>query len=162
VLDGTTVARGWVPFSYSYDLAPHQYRILLIGDARGFYFPANTVYATAFDNHPLARLARQDRDPKQIVQELRGSGITHLWVDWNEILRLAATYGYPAELTGDLLVRAKANQPPQLDILEKLRPHGLKLLRHVVATGRPDMPTTAATTMPAGPWPLASIYVIED
>ena len=161
VLEGGAVAKGFVPFRYAYGL-PSGRHILLIGEARGFYFPSNTTYATAFDEHPLVRLVRQGREPRQIVQALRGMGVSHLWVDWNEIVRLASTYGYPPELTGDLLLRLRNNQPPQLDILERLRPHGLTLLHHVVQTGNENMPTTAATTMPTEPWPLASIYVIEE
>jgi len=158
--DGDTVAHEMPPFAYAYRLPPRS-RLLLIGEARGFYFPPNTVYATAFDEHLLERLLRQSRSEEDILRELRGRGITHIYVAWPEILRLAHTYGYPASLSAGAVRRHQTNQPPSLDILDRLAQHGLKLHSHIVQTPQDKMPTTAATTLPAGQWPMASIYVIE-
>ena len=158
--DGDTIAQEMPPFAYAHKLPPRS-RLLLIGEARGFYFPPNTVYATAFDEHPLERLLRQNRSDEDLLRELRGRGITHIYVAWPEILRLAHTYGYPASLSADAVRRSRSNQPPSLDILDRLAQHGLKLHSHVIQTPQNKMPTTAATTLPAGQWPMASIYAIE-
>lgn len=158
--DGQTLARELPPFAYANAL-PKGSRLLLIGEARGFYFPPNTVYATAFDKHPLERLIDHGIPPDEILRELRGRGITHIYVAWPEVLRLAHTYGYPAPLSADAVRRSQASQPPGLGILDRLGEHGLKLHSHILQTPQRDMPTTAATTLPAGQWPMATIYAIE-
>jgi len=101
-------------------------RILLVGDAKGFYFPPGTVYATAFDTHPLAELLDRGATPEQVLADLRSRGVTHLWVNWFEIARLARTYGYPASLGAEIYRRWEAKDPPGLAILERLQALGLR------------------------------------
>ena len=86
-------------------------RVLLVGDAKAFYYPRGTVYATVFDRHPLAELLEREAGRDEIIAELRRSGITHIWVDWVEIHRLAKSYGFPASLTGDAVERIRSGKP---------------------------------------------------
>ena len=133
-------------------------RVLLIGEARGFYFPAGTRYATVFDTHPLARLAAEGHSPEQILAKLRGMGITHLWVDWMGIWRLGATYGYPTELTDGLYRRWQTSRPPGLKILDRLARHGMGPGKDLFfqrpptsgpASGPASAPATRPATLPA-------------
>ncbi len=72
---------------------------MLIGEARAFYLPADTVYATVFDEHPLAGILRRSGSPDEVADEIRRMGITHVWVSWSEIDRLSHSYGWPAEMS---------------------------------------------------------------
>jgi len=91
---------------------PAEARLLLVGEAQGYYLPAKTRYATTFDVHPLAGLLREEADPAAVVRRLRAEyGVTHIWVSWPEVVRLAYTYGYPPELTSDLPQRIRRGAP---------------------------------------------------
>ncbi len=107
---------------------PEGSRILLVGDAKGFYFPQGTVYATAFDTHPLAKLIDSGLKPAGILAQLRLRGITHVWVDWGEMGRLKNTYGYSAALSRDILVIDNASLRLKANIFEQL---GLKAVTHL-------------------------------
>jgi hypothetical protein len=156
-------------------------RILMIGEATAFYFPSGTLYATCFDANPLAELAAEDLTPQQLVEALRRRSITHLWVDWSEIWRLASTYGYPAQLSAGLFDRAEAGRPPGLDVLDRLKAAGMREVTSVrpaskpakaPATSRADddavsepsrpIATTRPTTRPwltwPADWPVATLY----
>jgi len=99
-------------------------RVMFVGEARPFYFPPDTLYATAFDEHPLDRMVRGGLTGPQVRAELESLGVTHLWVNWFEIWRLARTYGYPESLSAELFERQKAGRPPSLKVLEEIEPAG--------------------------------------
>lgn len=119
-------------------------RILLIGDAKVFYFPSGTVYATVFDAHPLAEMIDRGLTPEQIFAELRGLGVKYLWVNWREVYRLADTYGYPASLGAEVHRRWEAKQAPGLEVLERLEALGLRRIDL-----SPPPATSQADTAPA-------------
>lgn len=76
---------------------------MLIGESRAFYLPAGTVYATVFDEHPLAGILRRSDSPDEVANEVRRMGITHVFVSWLEIDRLSHSYGWPAEMSAKRL-----------------------------------------------------------
>ena len=92
-----------------------QSRLMLIGEAKGFFFPAGTIYATVFDDHPFQE-ALAGGDP---AGALSRAGVTHVFVAWPEISRLAETYGWPAEISAERLRQlfagwpVVASQPPE-------------------------------------------------
>ncbi len=156
-LPGRIIAERFPPWNEASKL-PEGCRILLLGDAKAFYFPPQTIYATVFDAQLLDAIAKQLQahklTPEQAAERLRAKGITHIYVDWREILRLAKTYGFPALLSGEVVQRRQNDQPPALKLLEKLP---LRLVKHI-ELARP--PATSAPTTKAAIWPLASIYAL--
>ncbi|MFP4054439.1 MAG: ArnT family glycosyltransferase [Phycisphaerae bacterium] len=97
-LEGRDLATNIAPYQIAHEVLPEDSTLLLVGSATPFYYPPGTQYATAFDAHPLAQLARSGATPAKIIRRLRHRGITHLWIHWGEIERLSRTYGYPAVL----------------------------------------------------------------
>ena len=85
---------------------PEGARVLLVGEARAFYFPPHTAYATLFDPQPIAAALAGDAPPREVVRRLRRMGVTHVFVAWAEIVRLSRTYGWPADLRPERLRRA--------------------------------------------------------
>ncbi len=77
--------------------------LMLVGEARAFYFPAGAIYATVFDEHPLAGVIRRCESPDGIIAELRRMGVTHVFVSWAEIGRLTYSYGWPGEMRRERL-----------------------------------------------------------
>ena len=74
------------------DLAPDA-RILLVGDAKPFYFHRDVDYCVVFNRNPfLDRLHKADGEA-DVMEWLRGQGYSHVLVNWSELRRLAATYG---------------------------------------------------------------------
>ena len=173
-LPGSMLVKFWWPYDQAADL-PAGSRILLVGDSRGFYFPPGTRYATAFDPHPLADMLRRGLTGEKLIAELRAMGITHVWVDWREIWRLAATYGYPAVLSRELHDRWQAMREPGLAALDQLAELGAESrqlhLRFRAATQPASQPATAPAPKPPESkqldpsgfprhWPTITIYAL--
>jgi hypothetical protein len=132
---------GLWPWKQAQELPPDS-RILTVGEAKAFYLPKGTIYATAFDDHPLAAMARRGLSPGEMIAELHRMGVTHLWVDWLEILRLSQTYGYPSVLSDGLVDRLSAGLPPSIPLLELLQQEGLRVYQEL------DLPTLSAASEP--------------
>ncbi len=101
-------------------------KVMLVGDATAFYYPSGTIYATTFDNHPLDELARLSISDAELIARLREMGVTHILVNWPELVRLSKTYGYPASLSDGLLIRQQKGQKPSLALLERLVSAGMR------------------------------------
>lgn len=129
-----------------------QARFLLVGQAECFYFPPNTLYATVFDANPLVNISSRCQTPQELLAQLKQHGITHLWVNWAEIVRLANTYGYPAAIGNDVMRRFVAHEPPGFAILDSLIPLGLVRVCEFSSLA------TQGTSQPA--WPIITVYAI--
>jgi hypothetical protein len=173
---GRDVATQALPWRQAHQL-PAGSRILLVGDAKAFYFPHRTAYATVFNAQPLDEMVRQGLSPAAILERLRKDGITHLWFDWFEIHRLARTYGFPASLSAELLQRDRDDQRPSLPIVRDLEALGMTAVGQIEPSPLTTAPATAPTSVPAtGPTsaatstpasgpasgPLITIYALPD
>ncbi|HXL72842.1 MAG TPA: hypothetical protein VN963_04380, partial [bacterium] len=67
--------------------------LLIVGDARGLYYPRSFYANSVFDEPFLAQAARQEKDTAGILRRLHEYGITHLVINGPEGLRLSADYG---------------------------------------------------------------------
>jgi len=85
-----------------------QARVLMIGDARAFYYRRHVDYTTVFNVNPFADAVARNENPEAILVWLRDHGYTHVLVHWAEISRLRRTYGFPASITPALFVRLHA------------------------------------------------------
>jgi hypothetical protein len=76
-------------------LLPKDSKVLLVADnTRLLYIRHPMIYYSAFDANPLGELIRRHRsDPDAVTAALRQQGITHVWIHWEELARLAGTYG---------------------------------------------------------------------
>ena len=96
-----------------------------------------------------------------------------MWVSWDEIRRLALTYGYPAALTSDLLERLGGADVPVLgpvvvepgvtvgaDNYERL---DLPVVHHIRYPAPRTAPAAEEPNADRPPlWPLATIYGIPQ
>lgn len=136
-------------------------KLMLLGEARAFYYPSNTVYATPFDVHPLAELARTHKTGPEMLAELKRRGVTHLWVNWTEIWRLASTYGYPAELTEGLWQRSQLGQEPDLPVLAELRAAGMtRYAQRGMPQPGPARPRSWQPGSFPNDWPGVTVYAM--
>jgi len=139
---------------------PEDARVMLVGDAKAFYYPPHTVYATVFDTPPLLEMADKHPDPLQLAAALRQRGITHIVVDWTEIWRLAGTYGYPAPLSAPLWPRLQDGRGPGLPVLEAMVDEGL--LHRVGEVNLPRRPRPRPNTWAPfdfpNDWPQMTTY----
>lgn len=67
-------------------------RLLIVGDARGLYYPRSFYANSVFDEPFLAKAARQEKDAAGILKRLHQWGITHIVINGLEGLRLSADY----------------------------------------------------------------------
>jgi len=104
---------------------PEGSKVMLVGDAKAFYFPSNTIYATVFDVHPLAELGRNTTSDVQLLSKLRKMGVTHVLFNWREIRRLSYSYGFPAVLSDGFLDQQRWTVPTS-QILQRLISAGAK------------------------------------
>lgn len=109
---------GWV----NNHLSPHA-RILLVGEARAYYFNRDVDTYVVFNEQPLAELCP---DQAAVSKWLRSQGYSYVIVNWGEIERLRNTaYGFPESIDReclDFLRRAKtfdedATGRPAVEIL---------------------------------------------
>jgi len=84
---------------------PTNAHLLMVGDSKAFYIQRRVDYCVVFNESPLARLAQEHSSASEIMQWLRSRGITHVLVNWSEIARLRATYGFPSVLNEELFGR---------------------------------------------------------
>ncbi|HNQ24610.1 MAG TPA: hypothetical protein PKK06_16120 [Phycisphaerae bacterium] len=111
---------------------PADARVLLVGEARAFYFRRPVDYFVVFNRQPFAEAVRAARAGTEVLDWLRREGYTHVLVNWWEIQRLQRTYGFPPEIDETLL--------RSLEIL------GLRLMEEY--------------TLPLGATPYATLYEV--
>lgn len=147
--------RGWadvrpagLPGSHFARLPDLRGRVMLVGDAATFYYPAGTVYATVFDTHPLQRLIGRG----DLAAALAERDITHVGVHWAEVSRLRHTYGWPEALSPARLTEAFAGWPVARDVRSAAAAPGEAPARVFTLYAVPG-PAAAALTRPAATQP---------
>lgn len=88
---------------------PKDARVLMVGEAEVFDVQFNVVYNTVFDESifQLWTSSEQEsadhlqsmRSSHQILETLQRHSVTHLYVNWSEILRYRLTYGFTDYVT---------------------------------------------------------------
>lgn len=81
---------------------PATARVLMLGDARAFYFQRKVDYCVVFNRNPFVEVVEGASNVNDIMQWLRQRGFTHVLVHWNEIARLTRTYGFSPQITPQL------------------------------------------------------------
>jgi hypothetical protein len=75
-------------------------KLLMIGEARPFYFARNAVAPSPFDRHPLGTWVQETASPEDLARRLASQGITHVVLNVREFRRLHDKYGVLA-FTGE-------------------------------------------------------------
>ncbi|MEM7682119.1 MAG: hypothetical protein AAF288_09195 [Planctomycetota bacterium] len=85
-------------------------RVLLLGGyGQLAYLRTPIVYASPFNEHPLApMLGPAESSPQDPAEALRALGVTHVWVDYGELSRFQRTLGIDPRLAPDRIARAFA------------------------------------------------------
>ncbi len=79
---------------------PADAKILLVGEARAFYFLRNVDYYVVFNRNPFIEVVGSASDPSVVRGWLAAKGYTHVYVAWSEIERLRRSrYGFPEVIT---------------------------------------------------------------
>jgi hypothetical protein len=80
--------------------------ILMIGDAKAFYFQRHVDYCVVFNRSPFIERVRDGASPADLLDWLVESGYTNVLVNWAEVRRLARSrYGFAEEITPELFDR---------------------------------------------------------
>jgi hypothetical protein len=120
-------------------LLPPDARLLVVGDARGLYYPRCSYTNSVFDEPALPKLAREEKDGDGIARKLREMGMDALVVSGEEGRRL---YGPGSWFT------PRAGEAKNLDLfiqrwtdpLVLKGASGIYLLRSQPAMGRAPVP----------------------
>ena len=80
---------------------PADAKLLIVGDAKAFYVRRPVDYRTVFNRSPFIEALESTADDARVIEWLRREGFTHVLVNWSEVRRLAATYGFSAAVTPD-------------------------------------------------------------
>jgi hypothetical protein len=99
---------------------PPDAKILLVGEARAFYFQRDVEYCVVFNRNPFFEVVRASKTPHQVLHWLREKGCTHVLVNWSEVRRLADSYGFSSAVDARLLDKMFA----QLETAGLSRLHG--------------------------------------
>lgn len=95
---------------------PESAKVLMVGEAEVFDAEFDLVYNTVFDESIFQQWTSADRDDvpageqelkpaEEIRSLLAARGITHLYVNWSEILRYRLTYGYTEFVVPERFIR---------------------------------------------------------
>jgi len=88
---------------------PEDSRVLLVGEARAFYFLRDVRYCVVFNRSPFVEAVESATDVSKVRAWLMANGVTHVYVGWSEIGRLRRSrYGFPAVVTQELFERLAA------------------------------------------------------
>lgn len=79
---------------------PPDAKLLMIGEARPFYFKREAIAPSPFDRHPLQMWVQESSSPQDLASRLASQGITHVVLNTREFRRLHDKYGVLA-FTGD-------------------------------------------------------------
>jgi hypothetical protein len=110
-LDAQFMAENWPGFAHvaSLNRLPEDARVLMVGDARGYYLRCAFDYCVVFNRNPLAEQIDIGTAPDRILDWLRERNLTHIYVNWVEIKRLRkSAYGFPPVITPDFFNRLEA------------------------------------------------------
>lgn len=99
---------------------PPDSKVLFVGEAELFNAEFPYAYNTVFDKSLLEEWTADETGPNEwtlksrgeILQKFREEGITHVLVNWNEILRYRTTYGYT-----DFVTPSRMEQLIELGVL---------------------------------------------
>lgn len=97
---------------------PADARVMLVGEARAFYFQRPVEYWTAFNRNPFLEQIAAGKSGGELIDWLREREVTHVLVHWTEIERIASTYGFAPTVSPE---KIKAG-------LEAMKPSGLELM----------------------------------
>jgi hypothetical protein len=115
---------------------PADAHVLMIGDARAFYFQRPVDYTVVFNRSPFVEAVRASSGAHEIIAWLRDRGYTHVLVNWAEIHRLRRSlYGFPE------VIRPK--------LFEQLAAGGLRPVQ-MFSTGDPPRPYAVLYRVPVG------------
>ena len=76
-------------------------RTLFLGEAQTLYCTGDVIAPTVFDRHPLEELLQKDLPAGIIAEALAGRGITHLYINMPELVRLRDSFDYQYVFDGD-------------------------------------------------------------
>ncbi len=94
ITEGTTYSHAAIE---AINKLPESATVLFVGEARTFYCRRRCIAVSVFDRGPIERLldTGPPGDPARRVRDgLRELGVTHLYVNWQELSRLAGSYKY--------------------------------------------------------------------
>ena len=82
---------------------PEDAHILLVGDARPFYFQRKVTYCVVFNRNPFAEVVATAATIEEVIDWLRTRGYTHVLAHWSEMHRLRTSrYGLWEVITPSL------------------------------------------------------------
>ncbi len=85
------------------DELPEDCKVLLVGEARAFYFLRDVDYCVVFNRHPFVTVVESAAASSEVHEWLNANGYTHVYVGWGEIERLRRSrYGFPKVVTHKL------------------------------------------------------------
>ncbi len=90
------------------DELPADAKVLLVGEARVFYYQRPIGYAVVFNRHPLSEALDRATSDHDLLDRLREAGYSHMLVNWPEVARLAGTYGLDSRFEPALFGRLEA------------------------------------------------------
>jgi hypothetical protein len=73
---------------------PRESKILFIGDAQTFYIERDVLSTSVFNRNIIERIVAESNTAEQVMKKIKNYGITHIYINFSEINRLARGYGF--------------------------------------------------------------------
>ena len=118
-------------------LMPERGKVMMVGDARGLYWPRSFIAHSAYDTEAFEEIIRSSRTAREAVKRLRQTGASHIFVNDAETARMKFAHGYPILLfTGPQLAVIGELWREWLHEEMRTREAGLFALRRSPVPGR--------------------------
>jgi hypothetical protein len=98
-LDRSPQTASFYPLAEAADLLPADDHLLIVGDARGLYYPRPYWTNSVFDDPELVTLTQKSKDAEGIGEGLQRLGVEDLVVSGEEGRRLSQLYAHAYPLT---------------------------------------------------------------
>ncbi len=135
--------KGYEYFKVVNHQLPPEAKILLVGEARGFYFQRAVDYCVVFNRNPFIEVVQAARADGEIIAWMHDQGYTHILVNWSEIRRLRGSrYGFARGVNADLFDRLTGHGLGLIGEFE--HPGGKGRGRYVTLYGVPETPPDPA------------------
>lgn len=76
--------------------------VLFVGEARVFYAPYRVAANTVYDRSILGEMVARSHTPANLLDEMRRRGLTHIYINDDEMTRVSRNYDYLKEMNWPL------------------------------------------------------------
>jgi len=81
---------------------PSNANVLYVGEARTYYATYHVLANTVYDMSIIGEMVAQSHTPEELLKQMKERGVTHIYINKDELQRLRGNYGYLKDMDWNL------------------------------------------------------------